>query len=93
VRREFLIKACTYQIQVKAFGGLSVATKNRLRAIAEGARTGEAVPISGSLKIRSQPGCAADPLHHPVTLRNCPRIRRWESPVDLTTSEPTHRPG
>lgn len=52
LRREFLIKACAYQIQVKAFGGLSVATKRRLRAIAEGARTGESVPISGSLKIK-----------------------------------------
>ena len=40
LRRAFLVKACAYQIQAKAFGGLSPATKRRLREIAEAARNG-----------------------------------------------------
>ena len=40
LRRAFLIKACAYQIQVQAFGGLKPATKRRLREIAEAARNG-----------------------------------------------------
>lgn len=40
LRRAFLVKACAYQIQVEAFGGLSAATKKLLRDVAEGARTG-----------------------------------------------------
>jgi hypothetical protein len=43
LRREFLIRACAYQIQVKAFGGLSAATKRRLRAIADGVSSGRPV--------------------------------------------------
>lgn len=37
LRRELLVKACAYQIQVKAFGGLSAAAKRRLKAIADAA--------------------------------------------------------
>jgi len=43
LRRDFLIRACAYRIQVKAFGGLSAATKRRLHAIAEGLRDGRPV--------------------------------------------------
>jgi hypothetical protein len=43
IRREFLIRACAYQMQVKAFGGLSAATKRRLRAIADGVSSGRPV--------------------------------------------------
>lgn len=42
-RRKFLIRALAYQIQVKAFGGLSADTKRRLRQIAEAARLGKDV--------------------------------------------------
>jgi hypothetical protein len=50
LRRELLIRACAHQIQVRAFGGLSAATKRRLRAAAEGARTG--TPVSSSPRIK-----------------------------------------
>ena len=39
-RRGLLVRALAYQIQVKAFGGLSEATKQRLREIAEAVRNG-----------------------------------------------------
>ena len=39
-RRKFLVRAVAYQMQVKAYGGLSEATKRRLREIAAAARDG-----------------------------------------------------
>lgn len=39
-RRKFLARALAYQMQAKAFGGLSERTKHRLREIAEAVRTG-----------------------------------------------------
>jgi hypothetical protein len=57
---------------VKAFGGLSGATRRRLRAIAEGARTGESVPISGSLRIK--PGTRL--------------VRAWGGKVHTVTAVP-----
>jgi hypothetical protein len=39
-RRKLLVRAVAYQMQVKAFGGLSEATKLRLREIAAAAREG-----------------------------------------------------
>ena len=39
-RRGLLVRAVAYQIQVKAFGGLSEATKQRLREIAAAVRDG-----------------------------------------------------
>jgi hypothetical protein len=48
LRRNFLARAVAYQMQVEAFGGLSVATKRRLREIANAARTGDANAILGS---------------------------------------------
>ena len=35
LRRTFLARAVAYQMQVEAYGGLSVATKRRLREIAK----------------------------------------------------------
>src|SRR5918993_3845770 len=40
LRRDLLMRAVAYQIQVKAFGGLSAATKRKLREIAAAAREG-----------------------------------------------------
>jgi hypothetical protein len=39
-RRKLLVRAVAYQMQVKAYGGLSEATKRRLREIAAAAREG-----------------------------------------------------
>jgi hypothetical protein len=39
-RRKLLVRAIAYQMQVKAFGGLSEATKQRLREIAAAVRDG-----------------------------------------------------
>jgi hypothetical protein len=40
LRRDLLIRAVAYQLQVKAYGGLSAATKRRLRQIAAAVREG-----------------------------------------------------
>jgi Protein of unknown function (DUF2924) len=37
LRRDLLIRAVAYQLQVKAFGGLSAATRRKLREIATAA--------------------------------------------------------
>ena len=42
LRRNFLARAVAYQMQVEAYGGLSVATKRRLREIANAVRNGDA---------------------------------------------------
>jgi len=55
LRHAFLVRACAYGIQVKAFGGLSAATGKRLRAIAEAARTKTALPASSASR-RIKPG-------------------------------------
>ena len=44
LRRGLLIRAVAYQLQVKAFGGLSAATKKKLREIAVAAREGRFDP-------------------------------------------------
>ena len=44
LRRGLLIRAVAYQLQVKAFGGLSAATKRKLREIAVAAREGRFDP-------------------------------------------------
>src|SRR3989442_15730034 len=51
LRRNFLARAVAYQMQVEAYGGLSVATKRRLREIAD-ARNGDANAIPGSSRIK-----------------------------------------
>jgi hypothetical protein len=52
LRRNFLARAVAYQMQVEAYGGLSVATKRRLREIAHAVRTGDANAVLGSNRIR-----------------------------------------
>src|SRR5207248_5650873 len=59
LRRNFLARAVAYQIQVEAYGGLSVATKRRLREIAHAARNGDANAMLGSGRIK--PRHADDP--------------------------------
>ena len=44
LRRDLLIRAVAYQLQVKAFGGLSAATRRKLREIAVAAREGRFEP-------------------------------------------------
>ena len=41
LRRNFLARAIAYQMQVEAYGGLSAATKRRLREIAAAVRKGD----------------------------------------------------
>src|SRR5712671_3819240 len=52
LRRNFLARAVAYQMQVEAYGGLSVATKRRLREIANAVRNGDANAIPGSSRIK-----------------------------------------
>jgi hypothetical protein len=52
LRRNFLARAVAYQMQVEAYGGLSVATKRRLREIANAVRTGDANAMLGSGRIK-----------------------------------------
>ena len=52
LRRNFLARAVAYQMQVEAYGGLSVATKRRLREIANAVRTGDANAMLGSSRIK-----------------------------------------
>jgi hypothetical protein len=53
LRRNFLARAVAYQMQVEAYGGLSVGTKRRLREIANAIRTGDAHSVLGSTGIRT----------------------------------------
>src|SRR5258705_2975842 len=52
LRRNFLARAVAYQMQVEAYGGLSVATKRRLREIANAVRNGDANAVLGSARIK-----------------------------------------
>ena len=52
LRRTFLARAVAYQMQVEAYGGLSAATKRRLREIANAVRNGDANVIPGSSRIK-----------------------------------------
>ena len=52
LRRNFLARAVAYQMQVEAYGGLSVATKRRLREIADAVRNGDANAALGSNRIK-----------------------------------------
>jgi Protein of unknown function (DUF2924) len=40
LRRDLLVRAIAYQLQVKAYGGLSAATRRKLREIAQAVRDG-----------------------------------------------------
>src|SRR6202158_3711988 len=52
LRRNFLARAVAYQMQVDAYGGLSVATRRRLREIAIAVRNGDANAVLGSVRIK-----------------------------------------
>ena len=52
LRRTFLARAVAYQMQVEAYGGLPVATRRRLREIANAVRNGDANAIAGSVRIK-----------------------------------------
>src|ERR1700704_5759993 len=52
LRRNFLARAVAYQMQVGAYGGLSVATIRRLREIASAVRNGDANAVLGSSRIK-----------------------------------------
>ena len=52
LRRNFLARGVAYQMQVEVYGGLSVATKRRLREIANAVRTGDANAMLGSSRIK-----------------------------------------
>src|SRR5216683_6771628 len=51
LRRNFVARAVAYQMQVEVYGGLSVATKRRLREIASAVRNGDANAMLGSNRI------------------------------------------
>jgi Protein of unknown function (DUF2924) len=70
LRRHFLARAVAYQMQVEAFGGLSVATKRRLREIANAARNGDANALLGSSRIK--PGAQM--------------IRQWQDTTHTVTA-------
>lgn len=52
LRTKFLVRAIAYQIQVEAYGGLSAATKRRLREIAAAVRTGNGAEAIKDTKIK-----------------------------------------
>jgi hypothetical protein len=69
-RREFLIRAIAYQLQVETFGGLSAETKRKLRQIAEALREGtEPAPTSAP---RIKPGTKL--------------IRSWKGETHIVTA-------
>ena len=70
LRRNFLARAVAYQMQVEAYGGLSVATKRRLREIANAVRNGDANAIPGSSRIK--PGTQM--------------IRQWQNTTHTVTA-------
>lgn len=51
-RRKLLVRAVAYQMQVKMFGGLSEATKRRLREIAAAAHHGTFDPVMTEPRIK-----------------------------------------
>src|SRR5947209_16771391 len=70
LRRNFLARAVAYQMQVEAYGGLSDATKRRLREIADAVRNGDANAMLGSSRIK--PGTQM--------------IRQWQSTTHTVTA-------
>src|SRR3569623_1116392 len=51
-RRELLIRACAYQIQIKAYGGLSPKTRRRLLKIAADAEQGTFTTAGAPRRLR-----------------------------------------
>src|SRR5712672_2766065 len=70
LRRNFLARAVPYQMQVEAYGGLSVATKRRLREIVSAVRNGDANAMLGSTRIK--PGTQM--------------IRQWQNTTHTVTA-------
>jgi hypothetical protein len=70
LRRNFLARAVAYQMQVEAYGGLSPATKRRLREIAKAVRNGAANAALGSSRIK--PGTQM--------------IRQWQNTTHTVTA-------
>ena len=70
LRRNFLARAVAYQMQVEAYGGLSAATKRRLREIATAVRNGDANAVPGSVRIK--PGTQM--------------IRQWQNTTHTVTA-------
>jgi hypothetical protein len=70
LRRNFLARAVAYQMQVEAYGGLSVATKRRLREIANAVRAGDANAMLGGSRIK--PGTQM--------------IRQWQNTTHTVTA-------
>ena len=52
LRRKFMARAVAYQMQVAAYGGLSAATRRRLREIATAVRNGDRNGVLGGVQIR-----------------------------------------
>jgi hypothetical protein len=52
LRRKFMARALAYQMQVAAYGGLSAATRRRLREIAMAVRNGDRDGILGGAQIK-----------------------------------------
>jgi hypothetical protein len=70
LRRNFLARAVAYQMQVEAFGGLSVVTKRRLREIANAVRNGDTNALLGTSRIK--PGTQM--------------IRQWQNTTHTVTA-------
>src|SRR6266550_217951 len=70
LRRTFLARAVAYQMQVEVYGGLSAATKRRLREIATAVRNGDANAIPGGSRIK--PGTQM--------------IRQWQNTTHTVTA-------
>jgi hypothetical protein len=52
LRRRFMARAVAYQMQVAAYGGLSAATRRRLREIAKAVRNGDRNGVLGGVQIK-----------------------------------------
>src|SRR6266849_3086010 len=52
LRRKFMARAVAYQMQVAAYGGLSSATKRRLREIAMAIRNGDRTGVFSGVQIK-----------------------------------------
>jgi hypothetical protein len=72
LRRNFLARAVAYQMQVEAYGGLSIATKRRLREIANAVRNGDTNALLGTSRIKS----------------GTQMIRQWQNTTHTVTALP-----
>jgi hypothetical protein len=72
LRRNFLARAVAYQMQVEAYGGLSAATKRRLREVVDAVRKGDANATLGINPIK--PGTQM--------------IRQWRNSTHVVTALP-----